>query len=745
MRRTPNTVQRSPHVGRIYHWPITNHRRTRSVRSLFAGVVTVTAAALLLPGAALGDKGATSSAGTPVIVPDTFEATDRSSTRAPAASFAALRAAASRDGGTVRAIVGLQMKFTPEGALSTPDRDAQRAAIARKGDELLAALDGTTFDVIHRYRYIPFVALKLSTAAVARLEDSGLAASALVDKSYPVMLADSGPIVEARESDAVDRSGRGQHIAILDTGVQKDHLFLAQSNGSPKVVSEACYSSLASCAGGASTAVGSGEPCTLGGCDHGTHVAGIAAGRGSSYSGVARDANLISIQVFSSCLGIPCAWSSDIIAGLSQVNALSAAMSIASVNMSLGGGLYTANCDAVDPAMTAIITTLRANDIATVIASGNASDNTGVSFPSCISDAITVGSTEKTDVVSSFSNSSSLVELLAPGGQIESSIPDSTVPKEDTGPKSGTSMAAPHVAGAWALMKSIRPGTDVPTVLSALQSTGKPITDPDNSVDRPRIRVLSAGTRLAGTGLRVGISTTATGADMVSGGVGLRGTYAGSITQSGIPAGATPLSTKVIWTTLGGPDDAIVFDGVARTGSLAGASKDSCWNINQLGPNRTYYATLPVALGNGTYTISGVGSAGVAEAQGASLQTTYRKATGGVGRIYQRIGAATSIGNATKATVTTEGSGIHLRSPAVHVAVGDGQGFTDEPLQYGTPAVAITSPDIFGGWAGRYWDDYRVPISPGLIPAGALETDIGLKGVSDCLVLSAAAVSYETQ
>jgi subtilisin len=745
MRHTAKTVTRSPHVGRIYHWPITNHRRTRRVTSSFVGALTVAAAALLLPGAALADKGETSAAGTPVIVPDKFESTDRGSTRAPAASFAALRAAASRDGGTVRAIVGLQTKFTPEGALSTPDRDAQRAAIARKGEELIAALDGTTFDVIHRYRYIPFVALKLSTGAVTRLEDSGLAASALLDRSYPVLLADSGPIVEARESDAVDRTGRGQHVAILDTGVQKDHLFLAQSNGLPKVVSEACYSSLPSCVGGASTAVGSGEPCTLTDCDHGTHVAGIAAGRGSSYSGVARDANLISIQVFSDCGGSPCAWSSDIIAGLSQVNTLSATMSIASANMSLGAGLYTVDCDATHLAMKAIIDTLRAIDIATVVASGNASSDTGVSSPSCISSAITVGSTEKTDVVSGFSNSSSLVELLAPGGHIESSIPDSTVPKEDAGPKTGTSMAAPHVAGAWAIMKRIGPGADVPTVLSALQSTGKPITDPDNNVVTPRIRVLSAGTRLVGTGLRVGISTTATGADMVSGGVGLRGTYAGSITQSGIPAGATLLSTKVIWTTLGGPDDAIVFDGVARTGILAGASKDSCWNINQLGPNRTYYATLPVALGNGTYTISGVGSAGLAEAQGASLQTTYRKATGGVGHIHQRIGAATSIENATKATVTTEGSGIHLRSPAVHVAVGDGQSATDEPLRYGTPAVAITSPDIFGGWAGGYWDDYRVPISPSLIPAGALETDIGLKGVSDCLVLSAAAVSYETR
>ena len=55
------------------------------------------------------------------------------------------------------------------------------------------------------------------------------------------------------------------------------------------------------CPGGMaeSTALGSGMPCSADGCYHGTHVAGIAAGKGASFSGVARDASLISIQVFS--------------------------------------------------------------------------------------------------------------------------------------------------------------------------------------------------------------------------------------------------------------------------------------------------------------------------------------------------------------------------------------------------------------------------------------------------------------
>jgi subtilisin family serine protease len=88
-------------------------------------------------------------------------------------------------------------------------------------------------------------------------------------------------------------SGTGQTVAILDSGVDKNHPFLAG-----KIISEACYSTTSSsstsvCPGGVgtSTAPGSGVPCLLDGCEHGTHVAGIAAGKGTSFSGVARDAD----------------------------------------------------------------------------------------------------------------------------------------------------------------------------------------------------------------------------------------------------------------------------------------------------------------------------------------------------------------------------------------------------------------------------------------------------------------------
>ena len=235
-------------------------------------------------------------------------------------------------------------------------------------------------------------------------------------------------------------------------------------------------------------------------------MAGIAAGSGASFDGVAPDANLIAINVFSRFTGSdcgtepsPCALSraSDQIKGLERVMALRSTLRIAAVNMSLGGGKSTSNCDG-DPRKAAI-DNLRSSGIATVISSGNDAFADGVSKPSCISSAVTVGSTTKSDVMSTLSNSSPLVELLAPGGSINSSVPNNGF-----GLKSGTSMAAPHVAGAWAVLRELSPAAPVATILSHLQATGKPITDADNNVTKPRIRLLSASTRFADTGLRAG-------------------------------------------------------------------------------------------------------------------------------------------------------------------------------------------------------------------------------------------------
>lgn len=282
-------------------------------------------------------------------------------------------------------------------------------------------------------------------------------------------------------------------VAILDTGINKNHSFLAG-----KVVSEACYSNGGAqpttsslCPGGvmASTAVGSGVQCTLSGCSHGTQVAGIAAGLGSSFTGVAKDAKLISIQVFSrfddesfcfpqaSCLG---AYTSDIIAGLERVYELRNSFSIAAVNLSLGSDeLISGSCD--DQPEKPIIDLLSNAGIAVIAATGNNGGTTTMQSPACISSAFAVASTlDISNATPSSNNISGQLDLFAPGVNITSSNSSGGF---SIG--SGTSFAAPHVAGAWAAIKHANPSLSVAAISNLMKTTGPVITQ--SSVARRRL------------------------------------------------------------------------------------------------------------------------------------------------------------------------------------------------------------------------------------------------------------------
>jgi hypothetical protein len=285
---------------------------------------------------------------------------------------------------------------------------------------------------------------------------------------------------------------------------------------------------------------GPGANCSINGCEHGTHVAGIAVGLNSQFqtgqppNGVAKSASLIAIQTYSEFTGAganncgnaasPCvlALNSDIAASLNYVysirNSLPGGTQLAAANFSGGGGLYSGTCDtAVDNgAVASAINLLSSAGIATTVSAGNGpagqnGSTSQISWPACISSAIAVASSSKVDVVSSFSDLSSQVAVFAPGGEtnpppppcttagicpILSSFPPNFACSNYSGPgnycgDSGTSMAAPHVAGAIAAMRTVCPASTVQQILDALIKSGTPITDhrQGGTVTKNRIRV----------------------------------------------------------------------------------------------------------------------------------------------------------------------------------------------------------------------------------------------------------------
>jgi len=402
-------------------------------------------------------------------------------------------------GRPVRIIARLDLPTRPEGEVAGANAIAsQRTAIATAQNQLVAELGTGGWTLARRFAAIPFVALKADAETLLALERSSLVVNVQEDRPIPPADLESVGVVEADLAQQAGFDGSGQTVAVLDTGVDRFHPALADA-----VVSEACFSSQSSCPNGGTTQLGAGSAAPCGyapdSCTHGTHVAGIAASRDADVPGVAPGASVIAMQVFGEFSGSddcgdgedPCARSlaSDRIAAMERVFALRDAFSIAAVNMSIGGGKYTsqAECDADHQAEKAAIDLLRSVGIAVVVSAGNEAYADALGSPGCISSAVSVGSTTKSDGISVFSNSAPFLSLLAPGTNITS-----TLPGGGFGVKSGTSMAAPHVTGAWAILRQKNSAATVSQVLDALQTTGVPLEDPVSLVTTPRIRILEA-------------------------------------------------------------------------------------------------------------------------------------------------------------------------------------------------------------------------------------------------------------
>lgn len=374
-------------------------------------------------------------------------------------------------------------------------------------------LGWTNINQLVRYQNSPAMAMRVSQARLQRLIASQRIVGVYVDEFRETSLIASRHLIGGDVGAAAKAIGKGMAVAVLDTGVDADHPFLKD-----QVIAEACFSSNAkaktfqvhsACPNGKRQQVGpgAGRPCPKEyHCDHGTHVAGIIAGRvgrikikgkPTPISGVAPGAGIVAVQVFSLIEGERCgktgkcngASDSDVIRALEWVYQQRDKLPLAAVNMSLGGGRYR---DACNSPYRFILRNLSQAGIAVVVASGNESYTDSIASPACIPEAISVGATAKDDHVTTFSNSAAMLDLLAPGGRIISSVTDGRFAALN-----GTSMAAPHVAAAFAILHQADPQADVPTLLAALKQTGHPVRDPRNGLTRSRIQIDAALAALA--------------------------------------------------------------------------------------------------------------------------------------------------------------------------------------------------------------------------------------------------------
>lgn len=312
------------------------------------------------------------------------------------------------------------------------------------------------------------------------------------------------------------KTGRGVSVYIVDTGIRYDHqMFGGRAVPGIDIVNDGR----------------NGNDCD----GHGTHVAGIAGG-GSGY-GVAPGVRLVSARVLD-CEGA--GTSSGVIAALDWIAKNGSRPGV--VNLSLGGEAHASTDDAVRR--------LVAAGFPVVVAAGNDNADACQRSPARVGEAVTTGATNKADARASFSNHGACLDMFAPGEAIVSAWATGGA---SLATASGTSMAAPHVAGAAALQLEGSPAQSPQAVRDALyQGTTKGIVTGANSSNNHLLFVASTTT------------TTAPTSPASPTGVTIRGTAGNDLVYAARSVAGQPLPTA-------GAD---TIDGLGGHDSLSGEAGD---------------------------------------------------------------------------------------------------------------------------------------------------------------------------
>jgi subtilisin family serine protease len=256
-----------------------------------------------------------------------------------------------------------------------------------------------------------------------------------------------------------NQTGTGVDAYILDTGIRFTHVDFGGR----------AITGVDEITPGGTAADGNG---------HGTHVAGTVGG--TSY-GIAKSVRLISVRVLDNNGS---GTYTQVIAGVDWVTGHHTTTP-AVANMSLTGGASSSLDTAVRNSI--------ADGVVYSLAAGNNGANASNYSPARVTEAITVGATDSSDRWASFSNYGSVLDILAPGVSITSAWYTSDTASNTI---SGTSMAAPHVAGAAALYLEAYPTStpaQVATGLTSIATSGVITGVPAGTVNLLLYTLISAG------------------------------------------------------------------------------------------------------------------------------------------------------------------------------------------------------------------------------------------------------------
>ncbi len=471
--------------------------------------------------------------------------------------------------GSAEVIISLSYPFgysPQEGRIASKAWDSQTAMLKRTFKTIFSTLEKEGVKNVQDFGGIPAIHAHLSYSALQQLyknPDPRIKKIRLNKGAYGPLLNKSTGLKMMSMTNAWNNNpeyqGEDQNIIIMDSAVQKNHNFLKYSdNGQKKVIFEACFGTNATIAhpftgvvetfnticpnaplppysntnpntgdspfgqnNSADSSICSNISSLSNLCNHGTYVAGIAAGRnnwnsaapGGALTGVAPKANIIAVGIMSKQTlpgGQQRLWGTHADLNHAVQTFSTHPEQNRTISLSVGDWVSnSANCQGMDTVLEASVNLLMSKNIPVVAATGNKNLSTGVLWPACTPGVIKVGGTilakdpnnnneEKeffwgkdhptvngtTITGSNISDPSTVASLiiLAPACVYTSGIYDdnegiSGGQGQNGDINCGTSASTPHVAGMYALIKAAVPSISVAIASSWLATTG--------SVDTP--------------------------------------------------------------------------------------------------------------------------------------------------------------------------------------------------------------------------------------------------------------------
>lgn len=331
---------------------------------------------------------------------------------------------------------------------------------------------GINFTVTAEYTYVfNGIAVSVKMKDVPRISELYRVKAVYPDYEVQVTLTHSAPLIGAPQvwqmQDALGQqvTGQGIEVAVIDTGIDYTHPDLGAGFGPAyKVI------------GGYDFVNDDADP--MDDMGHGTHVAGIIAANGT-VKGIAPDAKLLAYKVLNA---YGSGSFSDVISGIERAcnpdDDPTTDDAVDVINMSLGG-----SGDPDDPVSQTVDAAVDLG-VAVVVAAGNDYDYQTIGSPGVARNALTVGACDKNDLIADFSSRGPIPgswaikpDIIAPGVSVYSTVPETGELGDPSGYRilDGTSMSAPHVAGAAALLKQLHPAWTPEMIKANLMNTAKDV------------------------------------------------------------------------------------------------------------------------------------------------------------------------------------------------------------------------------------------------------------------------------